>query len=1207
MSTMNTLDIIEVPLKEGISLIEASAGTGKTFSIANLFLRLLLEKKFQLRNILVVTFTDAAAEELKTRIRDNINDALNYAESGVIENDKEILRNIVDKYAALYDSNAVQELLRSAIVHFDEAAIFTIHSFCKRTLQENSFESMSLFNFELITDQDDFITETVNDFWREQMVFAEPLIAAAAKNNNLKISELMKFSRSVLNRARVNFMPESVDFHKEDFISLYRKISLLWDSSKAEITALINDRVAAKDISTKSKVTETEESLLLTDSPTEGKLKLIEKLSRSAIQAAILKKAKSPAPEHKFFNLCEDFIQLEKKFAIHLKIDFARYLKKELKNKKRIKNVQSFDDLLNDLLDTIESPEGRALIDTVQNKFKAVMIDEFQDTDPVQYEIFRKLFFNEKTILFFIGDPKQSIYEFRGADIFSYINASLDTPGESRFTLSTNWRSESGMVEAVNSVFGNSENPFVIKNAIPYVPSRAAENSKGNRNPLRLAGESAENLIIFSIKDPEKDASETLSKDFSEKKAIDFTVNEISKLLRMASQSEAYLGDRPLMPSDIAILVINHQQSKDMKAALDALLIPAVIQKSGSVFDSEEAVELRKFMAAVESPKNSAFVNAALTGGIIGCNGSTIRNFLEDEAMFQDYEKHLENFVRYNELWSSRNFMTMFRQFMADYEVKKRLIQFPDGDRKLTNTLHLTELIHKHEAEGETGMNGTLSWYCNKLAEPGVEEEHEQRLEKDEKAVQIMTVFKSKGLEYPLVFCPFMWHKTASLKKVSESVYHQDGKAYFNLLDYDLLPDQEIAESIFTENLSAFLRLFYVALTRSKNRCYITAGKIGQANNINLFDYLFADIKNSDTVSEITKSFHNETSSTELMDIIRKKFSTDNNILISEGISEKEPEPFINTAESNIEELTQKKFSSRINSSKGITSFSNLISSAEHKTETAAENDESAASVTAAEDIKLSDVAGTFFAFPAGPGPGSCLHRIIEMADFKNSDFSALIKENLALHGIFENETTKENTSYIASADIMLKNLFSTALNDGEIEFSLNQTIKEDRLSELEFYYPTKQLTSKAMAAVFKTMPGFPADSKFPEKIGKLEFRPLSGFMHGFIDLVFRHEGKYYIIDWKSNNLGLTYADYQKDSLQKSMENSFYILQYYIYTCALNKYLKSKISDYDYNQFFGGVFYIYLRGVNPEIKGNGIFFDKPDCQAIEALSSLFGI
>lgn len=1201
---MNTLDIINVPLKEGISLIEASAGTGKTFSIANLYLRLLLEKKFQLKSILVVTFTDAAVEELKTRIRDNINDALNYAETGVISEDKQILRDIVDKYSS-ENPSAVQDLLRSAIVHFDEAAIFTIHSFCKRTLQENSFESMSLFHFELITDQDDFVRETVNDFWRERMVFADPLFEAAAQKNKLGISELLKFSRNVLNRARVSFMPESVDFSEEDFLSLYRKAATLWDRAKAEIIALVNDRVAVKDLSTKARISEHEEKMLLSGFPTEDKLRLLGKLSRSALQSALLKKAKAPVPEHEFFSLCEDFTALEKKFAVYLKISFAGYLKKELKNKKQIKNVQSFDDLLNDLLDTLENPDATTLVNSVSSKFKAVMIDEFQDTDPVQYEIFKKLFFTGRTVLFFIGDPKQSIYEFRGADIFSYINASNDTPSENSFTLAVNWRSESGMVAAVNSVFGNSRNPFVIEN-VSYMPSDASESSKGNKNPLSVDGESLANLVIFPILDAERDDTAALSKEIAEKKAMDFTANETARLLKLATEGKAFLGERPLMPSDIAILVINHQQSKDMKAKLDELLIPAVIQKSGSVFDSEEALELRKFMAAVETPKNTALVNAALTGAIIGNNGNALRNFLEDEEMFQEYEKHLENFTRYNELWSSKNFIAMFRQFMLDYEVKTRLIQFQDGDRKLTNILHLAELIHRHEAEGETGINGTFSWYCSKLNDPGSEEEHEQRLEKDEKAVQIMTVFKSKGLEYPLVFCPFMWHKTASLNKITEAVYHnENGKACFNLLDYDSLPDKEIAEAIFRENLSSFMRLFYVALTRSKNRCYISAGKIGQNNTVNLFDYLLAD--GSGNVSDETRNFHNETSQSGMLDIMRNRFSIDENIIVKDGITEAPEIAFSIAAEGNGMDFTQRKFSSRISSGKSITSFSNLISSAEHKSETAVENDESTETVSEAEEIRPEDVAGTFFAFPAGPGPGSCLHRILELADFQLPDFNTLIKDNLALHGIYENDTTKENITYVSSAEIMMRNLFSAPLNDGRKEFSLNQISNENRLNELEFYYTTKQLTAKTLAEVFKTMPGFPEGSKFPEKIGKLDFRPLAGFMHGFMDLVFRHDGKYYIIDWKSNNLGLSYSDYQKDKLLKNMENSFYILQYYIYTCALNKYLKSRIENYNYNEFFGGVFYIYLRGVTPELKGNGIFFDKPDLQAVEALSDLFGI
>ena len=1201
------LNLIRMPL-EGTSLIEASAGTGKTYTIANLYLRLILEKALAVQKILVVTFTEAATKELRDRIRRNLNVALQELNRPGSGGDETVARIVSTAAAHKSVLNTANQLQR-ALVCFDEAAIFTIHGFCKRVLDENAFESGILFELELVTDQRRLVQEITDDFWRRHFAGASYFINALASKHGLSYGRFTTLARQLANNPTLTIIPAEVSVSPEDMLRRHTELKRAWRASQGEVTAILQSEHSGFSKAGHPFYRGRLDDWLIklesacSDAPAPDDLTSIAMFATDHLTGRLKKNFK--LPPHRFFDLCQAYCAAEKEFVVGIQQAYAAYLKAELSRRKQAANIQFFDDLLANVHSALQTEGDSQLARAIRTKFDAALIDEFQDTDPIQYDIFRSLFAREDKSLFLIGDPKQSIYGFRGADIFAYIRAAGDIPDQRKYTLNENWRSESQFVDAANCFFGQVENPFVLGNTIVYTPVQAAAQSLGNRFPLAVPHDPPGNLVLWFINRENSQATGTApNKDQARRTAAQAVVHEISRLLTKAERGEATLGDRPIRPSDCAVLVTRNADAQLLKDQLAEANIPAVTTRAENIFKTGQAREIEQVLAAVAAPSDLIKLRTALATELLGCPAEIILASVEDESPGNEMERHLDRFAAYNELWQMHGFIRMFRKLLQAYDVAGRLLRHPHGERELTNILHLTELIHTAAFENNLGPNGVLNWIKAQRNTQDENEELELRLERDDAAVQILTVFRSKGLQYPIVFCPFMWQAEAASRS-ADIVFHADNNLYLDIgTEQRLLAHQARA---LQERLAELVRLLYVALTRTQNRCYLTFGRIGTATGL---DYVLAGGANPTAdiygrLKSILKDLDEETLHAK---VSRSSASCSDHIRVSEPRLAA-PEHYKPSAADQRPALTCRVFERDGSWANDwmIASFSRLVA---EKFGRRAPNpahqlkaDEFTAEPT---DQQLAPV-DTFFAFPGGTLTGSCIHNIFETINFSRPESSSnrlIIDRLLKKFGLAEAGRSRGDM-----VQRMLISVLRAPLLKDAPDFTLEQIPPEQRIPEMEFFYPVKRFTPSSLLAVLTEFADTPTADlpDFRKKIGQLDFKPVRGFMRGFIDLVFKFEEKYYLLDWKTNHLGNTFADYAVSHLTRNMGAAYYNLQYYIYTVALHKYLASRLADYTYDTHFGGVFYLFIRGIHPDYPGSGIFFDRPPADLVDALVNLFGL
>jgi exodeoxyribonuclease V beta subunit len=1202
MNESRHFNLLKSPL-EGTNLIEASAGTGKTYTIAGLFLRLILEKNLSVNEILVVTFTEAATQELKDRIRTRLREAIGAFSGGRSED--VFLRNLV---SSSKNAKIALDNLQEAIRAFDQAAIFTIHGFCRRILHENAFESGSLFDTELVTNQENLVREIVDDFWRTHLYRASPLFTNYVLMNKFSPESLLSILANRVAQPYLKIIPRlqvpETFPEEQEFKAAFEKASQAWPAARPEIAEILSNHEGLHGAKyKKAKIPawiQAMDHYMASGGRHPGLFSGFEKFTTGEIKASI-KKAHTP-PEHPFFDLCETLkqnqMELERLFGerlIGLKGELFHYSRDELKRRKADKNIQSFDDLLLKLLNGMENRGGELLAKEIRTKFKAALIDEFQDTDPVQYAIFNNAFNDRNSILFLIGDPKQAIYGFRGADIFAYMAAAQDV--QSRFTLSENWRSEPGLIGAINTVFSGKDHPFVY-DRIPFKPTGPAQ----VKDPelLSLHGKPKSPLKLWFV-DAEKTAEPGKSVIKSQARELipRAVAAEISRLLALGRKKKAVFGKRPLSEGDIAVLVRTNAEARFMQKALISLRIPSVLYSTENLFDTHEAMEMERVLYGIAAPHNLNTLKVALTTDMIGLKGEELDAMMTDENA---WEAWLIRFKEYHDLWNRLGFIRMFRSLLLMEDVLPRLMSFADGERRNTNVLHLAEVLHQISVEKNLNMEGLTKWLSQQRdPETPRMEEHQLRLESDENAVKLVTVHKSKGLEYPIVFCPFTWEGSRIKDGKAPFTFHDEAEQNRLVLDLgseDVEKNRAVAEK---ELLAENLRLLYVALTRAKSRCYLVWGRFNQADT-SAPAYLFhgPDSGKLENVVDATgkrfESLSDQDMLAELNTILKKSAGTISlsEMPVSEGekhvlySSEKEPS------------LSCLKFSGNIDRQWHISSFSSLIYGLPHGEEIP-DRDETgsldAFEIDELEELEQEEKHKDIFSFPKGAHAGTCLHDIFEHLDFREKDHGrvkGLVADKLNEYGF---EPLWHETLFR-----MIQKVLSSHLNPEIKGLRLSRIPNQDRLNEVEFYFPLKTISPDRLKKLFPSTHMTQIPHTFPGTLGRLQFAPTRGFMKGFMDLVFRFKDRFYLVDWKSNHLGNRVEDYAYESLFTVMENELYILQYHIYTLALDLYLGMRLPGYSYQDHFGGVFYIFLRGVDPE-KGPdyGIYRDMPSPELIGAL------
>ena len=1189
---MAHFDLNNTPLEKGTTLIEASAGTGKTYTIAAIFLRLLIEERLNVREILVVTYTEAATEELRGRIRNALVAAQCAFAGGTCAAPH--VAELVRRHAAR--SVGIARDLELALADFDEAPIFTIHGFSQRMLRDRAFESGELFDVELLTDQSPLLREIAEDFWRKQLYTASPMLVNFALKNHLGPDRLLPLVKTAISHPGLELLPpedvgnRSLNELAMNLAHAFTSARDIWLRDGEEIRRNFGDAIEwAKVPYSKSERMAVHFAGLdnsFSAEPVPASFGALAMFTNEALVGHTLQRRAGETPTHAFFGQCDEVVKAEGAWLVGLKIRFFQSVRDELRRRKAEAKAQSFDDLLSRLHEALLGEGGDALAAAIRSKFKAALIDEFQDTDPVQYGSFERIFRGGANWLFLIGDPKQAIYGFRGADIFTYRTAARSVAEPC--TLGTNWRSEKPLVAAVNAVFSRSPKPFVF-DWIPFEPAVASV--LADNHPLIKGGLREPPLRIWFW--PRDDQSKQANVGVARPALACSVATEIVRLLN----GDAQIGGRKLLPGQIAVLVLTHRQADMVQRALAARNVPSVQHGTGNVFESHEAAELERVLAAIAQPARTGLLRGALATDILGMDAAHLDALGADGDAWQ---ARLTRFLEYRADWLDRGFIAMFVRLLHDEDARTRLLSFPDGERRLTNVLHLAELLHQAAVERRLGPGALLKWLGEQRQdEDAAPDAHQLRLERDEDAVKLVTVHTSKGLEYDVVFCPFSWRHSELKQHTSqqEQVLFHDGSEPPRLMrdlgSRDIEAHRPLA---LAERLAENVRLLYVALTRARHRCYLAWGCFRQAETSAPAWLLHPPAEvGMDPVGAMQARFKEVTDTELLADLQVVAASAEAAagvpVIGVEAVPEADDEEFPPPA-GTAAALDCRAFTGRIRGDWRIASFSLFTANAP---EELPDHD----SITVPAQEEEADAAG-IFAFPRGTQAGSCLHKIFEELDVTQHGDAALdglVYEQLAAHGF-------DAALFTPCVCAAVRRTLAVPLGERGDGFTLSQVTRDRRLTELEFGFPLRTLSSSALADCFERHGDAGVLGRFPERVRSLPFAAVRGHLKGYVDLVFESCGRYFIADWKSNHLGNHAEDYSADKLRGVMAGHHYFLQYHLYAVALHRYLALRLAGYDYERHFGGVAYLFVRGVDPARPEVGVFRDRPSLGLIEALDGL---
>ncbi len=1199
----------------GTHLIEAGAGTGKTYTIAGIYLRLVLEKGLGVDQILVVTFTRAATAELKDRIRNNLLQ-VKAALWGTTVQDP-----LIQALAARSADNIHQAVNRvnHALIDFDRAAIFTIHGFCQRILFENAFETGAFFENEMLGDQTELVEAITDDFWRKWLHDAPSEMAAFLQARAVGPADFVDLW-SMVKTPTINLIhPDHPDrpqntqdpkmpprhwqpVHLAAFQNALQTVRRTWDRERAAIIAALCDPALKGNVYGTLKPHKDQTARTNRDIKTDILTHAFERwtarkpcgyplfdqfdrLTAAKLEATTRKGATTP--QHPFFNQCDTLAQATERLTREmtqrltaLRVGYIDYMHRELAQRKKDRQVLFYDDLLVKVHRAVVAANtslARLLTTKLRAQYTAALVDEFQDTDQIQSDIFFTIFQGMDPALFMIGDPKQAIYGFRGADIFSYLNATRTATH--KHTLIHNWRSAPALITAINTLFAAAPNPFVFE-TITFQDAVAAATTETNahtRDATRAP------FTLWYLERPD-------TKPHNKTDAVPLIAASVAReIARLINDAR-----KPAAPGDIAVLVRTNRQAQIVKKHLAALHVPAVIYNAGNVFKTKEARILYRVLTAIAEPGNETNLRVALVTPLIDANAHDLDTRQPEPPW---WEPKLEAFRHYQHLWRNYGIMRMLRDLMYRERVSARLLPLPEGERSVTNLLQLADLLHHKSSETvgrahHAGVPRLLKWLAEQMQtdRPGADA-HQLRLESDDQAVNIVTIHKSKGLEYEIVFCPFTWEASAIRKH--RYTFHDTtagNRLTLQLADEDQPATRKPAQK---ELLAENLRLLYVALTRARKRCYLIWGCIRDAET-SAPAYLFHAPRPTDPddplagLQELWKAKNDTALKADLQHIADRAQGTIR--LASMPLAHSPAAAHLKTGRTPPAPLSGRTFTGLIDDQWRITSYSALTAQKNLLADQAIEmpdHDLGQAQILVNEPSPPDTLADrkTIFQFPKGGHAGIFFHDLLEHLDFTGHD-EELVQQKLRQYDF--------DPDWHSAVNTMLTHLLTTPLPAGPNTLTLAQVKPRDRINEMAFHFPLKTITPRTLTQVCTRHQSALRLNQMPRETANLQFAPTKGYLKGFIDLVCRQAGKYYIIDWKSNHLGNHIEAYTAAQIEAVMLHELYVLQYLLYTLAFDRYMQWRQPGYRYSEDFGGVFYLFLRGFDTAGPQYGVFHDRPD-------------
>lgn len=1180
-------DLFSAPMN-GINLVEASAGTGKTFALTGLYIRLLAEKEdLDPSQILAVTFTKAATQELRDRISRRLRETVNALENPEPYRDDPFLGQAIAQWGG---NPAIREKLVRALGEIDQAAVYTIHGFCQHAMQQFIFESNSPFNAEYTGDDDRFFTEAVDNIWRRELQRLEgagdlykPLhgfvVEKIGSPDALK-NTLFAIKGKPYAKFAFGYRKDLLEEKLREFAGLLEKLIQTWDRNA--IFDLLTDGSLNKRSynveKVRIKVDELDNLIRENNIPLDLSVSFdfFEKFTTATLASATNKN--QTTPHHPFFEASDRFASFE-----HLEIaevwciEMANLFRKEFADLKEAANIRSFDDILESMQQSLTSPE---MLEKVRQAWLVALVDEFQDTDPIQLDVFKRIYMDWQAdkCLYLIGDPKQSIYRFRGADINSYMEAAK-MRGVNKLGLGKNYRSSLGMVEAVNRLFGHVPENEVWPGGVKFDPAEAHRGNEG----FSIDGDEHPQPLQFLV----NASPDPVNKDTGQQRTNMGIADEISRLLGKGRLGECTINEggspRGLRAGDIAILVSAHAEADKIRKVLLRRGIKSVHKSGRSVFNTGEAAFMVDFIRVVGQPGDLAGLRYFLFSEYIGYTTNDLEELETDNTILAGL---LETIQSIKDTFENSGFLAMANRFLRVFParvngkectVPERVLRHEDGERMYSNILQISELINELEQRSQPGLEEIQKWIMQKIEQSENNDEAEIRLESDDDLVQIVTMHGCKGLEYPVVFCPSLWHRGVKKDKKAPHLFYDDGEYQ---VDFCGIGERSL-QKVWEEDLAEAIRLMYVAVTRARYRCYISY----QTYNVmaqNAGPLHFAMFGKEPTLQHLEGD--GRSGSPGLLRENIEAFCAANPahaaLRSDVGIEEWEKADFI--------EAKPPVGDARKLSRKGlerpdwfITSYSGLKSGM--GTDSIIHPDKKPIEIfERLVDKEFSSIHG----FPGGASAGVFMHRIFEDLDFENyrAEADEVIKSAMVRDGFDEmwHPVIKKMLSTVMEKKLPYSNIRLSDLTEGRHQ------------KELEFYFPSEKTDG---AAAFRIIRG--------EQAGPTV--STHGFMNGFIDLLFEHEGKFYILDFKSDMLGASTMDYQPGLLADAMETRGYDLQYHLYTVALQRMLKAKLGGaYDYDDHIGGSYYLFLRGMEVGEGLNGIYFHKPEKDVIDELDRFFG-
>jgi len=1155
------------PLKRGMTVLEASAGTGKTFQISTQVVRLVAEEAVSIDRILVVTFTRAATDELVDRVRRRLHQALSAVQAAQAPGPQDPVLCLL--YTRAQTDAGVARRLKEALRRFDEATITTIHGFCQRVLQQNAFESLADCDVELLTD-DRRLQEDLRD----------DVLARLRQGAGSKLREFLDASPSKGGCGLAEDLPRllaAAVHHRDAQLEPEGSAGVLVGEANADHLEVPSDPQAC----------------------------------------AIL--------------------------AGQVRADVARFARAELARRAQALRLNTFDDLLRKLAFALgpDADPGRQqrLAEAVQQRYSAALIDEFQDTDRVQWTIFRRLFGGPEHYLYLIGDPKQAIYGFRGANVHVYLEA-VRTAGEGRvFTMATNYRSDTRLVQGLNhiwqqpGVFGGDE--------ISYVPVLAHFSEDRLHGPASWdpadPRRAALQLRFFDgLLGPEQDAEALLSSgDVSARLAhrvAEDVVQTLNEGWMLEGDEDEGTPARPVGPRDVAILVRSHHQAQALEQALSARDVPAVRTGAASVFASPEAGYLQDWLTAVvQGGRDAPARRAAVTPLFAWTAPDLARLALDDAQLVPRWDGWLGSLGRAATTFERRGFMVAFRAALDEQDVLPRLLRLPQGERQVTNLLHLAELVHAAQQAQRLTATATLSWLQQQRARVEAEEagEAELRLERDDDAVRVLTMHKSKGLQFPVVFVPYLWDGRR-LRDTHPLIVPRPQRPSERVLctqvDDSSPPRSELLVAAEQDAAEEAMRLAYVALTRARHRCFVYGGPHkarGQGYESSPLAALLhkGAVEPEASAEDLWAGLEELVRSAPLAHggptmAVNRCMQPEHHRWSAPAQADRAPKPRVYRRGAFDMAWRIHSYTSLTKERAGAHGLHPNPVAERGGGDDAPQDALSQAMAAVSPDAADVPLAG----FAAGAQAGTFLHEVLERLDFEPSPddperLSALQQTIDMLsprYGFMAAQTEGLAQGLAEALRVPLGGPLKT--------FRLIDLQRKNRLDELRFDLALQRVHGEDFWRAFTLGEGGQdrLQGAYIEALRSLKLDAVAGFLTGSIDLVFRQGQRWYVVDYKSNRIDPERSGrsplehYGPAYMHEEMQRHHYLLQAYLYSLALHRFLRHRLADaYDFGTHFGGVAYLFLRGMTqPELTFEGgarpgVYHISPCEAVINRLDQLF--